>query len=205
LSPSGPMFVVQTAEWDSTGRLSICVLNTVSFGVAWQLPITFWGVIVAGATYVADVALFEISVPELPLAIDQFTGRLVVTVTAPFSEANVAEGVTTRPPLVIADVPVPVAVTRRGDPGWFPLTAMAVVSAATELGLKLTDNVQVAPDAKMLPQVFDTRKSLELPPLTVIPDSDKNVVPILLSVRLLAALWCRLSGSRSLELMEQSW
>lgn len=65
---------------------------------------------------------------------------------------------------------------------------MAVVSAATELGLKLTDNVQVAPDAKMLPQVFDTRKSLELPPLTVIPDSDKNVVPILLSVRLLAAL-----------------
>lgn len=142
----------------------------------------------AGATNVAEVALFEISVPELPLAKDQFTARLAVNVTAPFSEANVAEGVTTRPPLVIAAMPVPVAGTRRGDPGWFPLIAMDVVSAATELGLKLTDNVQVAPEGKVLPQVFDTRKSLELPPLTVIPVTDKKVVPILLRVRLLAAL-----------------
>src|SRR5581483_9422352 len=85
LMPSGPTLVVQVGERDSTGRLSTRVLNTVSFGVVWQPPTTFCGAIDAGAVYVAEVELVTASAPELPGASVQFTGRLEVSVTVPFS------------------------------------------------------------------------------------------------------------------------
>jgi hypothetical protein len=70
-----------------------------------------------GATKVAVVADVGVSVPELPVASDQFTGRFAVRVTVPFTPAETADGVTTRPPLLTAALPVPVSTTTLGEPG----------------------------------------------------------------------------------------
>jgi hypothetical protein len=46
------------------------------------------------------------------------------------------------------------------------------------LGLKLTEIVQVAPDASVVPQVFDTRKSDAALPETAIPESAQKDIPV---------------------------
>ncbi len=117
--------------------------------------------------------LAEARVPELPLASDQFTGRLDVNVTVPFSPAYVAEGVMINPPLVMAATPVPVRLICTGDPASFPLIATMEASAATRDGLKLTEIVQDAPEGTILPQVLETRKSVELPLVNPMPDNPK--------------------------------
>ncbi len=112
--------------------------------------------------------LLDSSVPELPLAKAQLTGRFAVNVTVPFSPAKVADGLITKPPLVIAAAPVPASPTDKGEPGSFPAIEIDAASAATNDGLKLTEIVQVAPEATIVPQVFDDRKSPELDPVTAI-------------------------------------
>ncbi len=154
------------------------VLKTESLGVAWQLPIFPCTPIEAGAEYVAAVLELEMSEPELPFTRAQFTGRFAVKVTTPFSPAEVADGVITRPPLVIATAPVPVTPASTGEPASLPLITMDADSAATTEGLKETVIVQVAPEGTVLPQVFESRKSDAFGPLIVIPDKDKKDVPV---------------------------
>ncbi len=126
-----------------------------------------------GAEKVAEVLLFVTSEPELPFASDQFTGLFEVNVTMPFSRAEVAEGVIIRPPLVITATPVPVRLTVVGEPGWLPVTTTEAVSAATREGLNDTDKTQLAPEGTVLPQLWERRKSLALPPAIEIEESER--------------------------------
>lgn len=136
----------------------------------------------------ADVLLVTANAPALPGASVQFTGLFEVIVTVPFSAAYAAEGVSTRPPLEIATAPVPDTFTCTGEPGSFPLIEMAAVSEAVVDGWNFTDIAQVAPDATVVPQLFETRKSAAFVPVIVIEESDRNDVPEFVSVIVLTAL-----------------
>lgn len=142
----------------------------------------------AGAVKVAEVLLLETREPELPFAKDQFTGLLAVNVTVPFSPAEVADGVITKPPLVTATSPVPVTRTAVGDPGWFPMMLIKPVSLAINDGLKLTEIVQLAPEGTTFPHVVESGKSLAFGPAIEIPESERNAVPEFVSVITFAAL-----------------
>ena len=142
----------------------------------------------AGAVKVADVGVLDVIAPELPVASDQFTGRFAVTVTVPFSPANVAEGVITNPPLIIAATPVPLTAAVTGEPSSFPFIASIAASFATNDGLNATEIVQPPPDAKTAPQLLETEKSLAFAPIVEMFVIDRKEVPMLVSVIVFAVL-----------------
>jgi hypothetical protein len=79
---------------------------------------------------------------------------------------------------------------------------MFAVSAPTMLGLKVTEIVQVAPEATIVPHVLEAKKSAAFPPVTVIPFTERKAVPVLVTVMdfvtLVATVWlpnARLAGA----------
>jgi hypothetical protein len=62
------------------------------------------------------------------------------------------------------------------------------VSAPERLGLKVIEIVQLAPDAIVVPQLFEMVKSDALVPVIVIPETARKEVPVLVTVAVLTAL-----------------
>jgi hypothetical protein len=122
---------------------------------------------------VADVVLFTVSVPELPAANTQLTGRFEEKVTVPFSPVEVAEGVMISPPLVTATTPVPVTGRSVGELGWLPVITSDAVSVCANEGLNEMEMVQLAPEGTVVPHVFEAKKSAAFAPLIVMLESVK--------------------------------
>lgn len=131
----------------------------------------------AGGVYVAAVPLAD-RVPTLPGASDQVTEEFAVSVTGVASRATGAAGVITGPVDAPAAVPVPDKLIVCGDPA--PLSVMVKVadSAAVVDGVNVIAMVQLAPTAKLVPQLFPWIKSAAFVPLKLTPAIVREPVPV---------------------------
>jgi hypothetical protein len=87
----------------------------------------------------------------------------------------------------LAVVPVPVTITVCGEPVALSAMLMLADLLPVDTGLKLTDRVQLAPAAKVDPQVFDKAKSSASAPDTAIELKDRLDEPLLVTVTVFAA------------------
>ena len=121
-------------------------------------------------------------VPELVSVID----RLALVVFNTWS-ANVTEvGLSVR--IVPVDVPFPVRLAVCGLPGASSVTMSEAVRVPDALGVNVTLIVQLAPAARLTPQVFVWAKLLLLVPPIVIALRVKEALPVLVIVTVRAAL-----------------
>jgi hypothetical protein len=108
---------------------------------------------------------------------DEETAMLNCATAPEETLCEVVEELTANAPVAEAPAPVPVSATVWGDPAALSATEIEAAKLTAETGLKVTEIVQLAPPARVAPQVLVSAKSAGLAPATVIPEMLSVALP----------------------------
>lgn len=123
----------------------------------------------------------------MPLLVKVTVCAADVVPRACFAKANDVALNFTAGELALAAMPVPVSETVCGEPEALSVMLTLAALAPVETGVNLTDRVQLALAASVVPQVLDRLKSSACPPVNATELSVNVDVPLLVSVTVFAA------------------